>query len=58
MTPRFYPDNVGVALDKKVDVVVQLHMHPTGKKETDQSKIALYFAKKPVKRTATRPAHR
>lgn len=54
MTPRFYSDNVGVALDKKADVVVQLHLHPTGKKETDQSKIALYFAKKPVKRIISR----
>ncbi len=54
MTPRFYSDNVGVALDKKADVVVQLHLHPSGKKETDQSKIALYFAKKPVKRIMSR----
>ena len=54
MTPRFYSDDVGVALDKKADVVVQLHLHPTGKKETDQSKIALYFAKKPVKRIMSR----
>jgi hypothetical protein len=54
MTPRFYSDNVGVALDKKVDVVVQLHLHPTGKRETDQSKIALYFAKTPVKRIMSR----
>jgi hypothetical protein len=54
MTPRFYSDNVGVALDKKADVVVQLHMHPTGKKEVDRSKIALYFAKKPVKSIMSR----
>jgi mono/diheme cytochrome c family protein len=54
MTPRFYPDNVGVAMDKNADVVVQLHVHPSGKKETDQSKIALYFAKKPVKRIMSR----
>jgi peroxiredoxin len=54
MTPRFYSDNVGVALDKKADIVVQLHMHPTGKKEIDQSKIALYFAKKPVKSIMSR----
>lgn len=48
MTPRFYPDNTGVALDKTADVVVQLHLHPSGKQESDQSQIALYFAKKPV----------
>ena len=54
MTPRFYPQEVGVALDKGADMVVQLHLHPTGKVETDQSKIALYFAKKPVKKVMSR----
>ncbi|MBI3864493.1 MAG: redoxin domain-containing protein [Planctomycetia bacterium] len=48
MTPRFYPDGVGNKLDKGADVVVQLHLHPSGKIETDRSRIALYFAKKPV----------
>ena len=54
MTPRFYSNDVGVALEKQADIVVQLHLHPTGKKETDQSKIALYFAKKPVTRVMSR----
>ena len=54
MTPRFYPDDVGTKLDKGADVVVQLHLHPTGKVETDQSRIALYFAKKPVTKVLSR----
>jgi len=54
MTPRFYPEDVGVALDRSADLVVQLHLHPTGKVETDQSKIALYLAKKPTKRVISR----
>jgi hypothetical protein len=54
MTPRFYPEDVGVALDQSADVVVQLHLHPTGKVETDESKIALYFAKKPTKKVISR----
>jgi hypothetical protein len=54
MTPRFYPEDVGIALDKSADLVVQLHLHPTGKAETDQSKIALYLAKKPIKRVISR----
>jgi hypothetical protein len=54
MTPRFYPEDVGVALDKGADLVVQLHLHPTGKVESDQSKIALYLAKKPVKKVISR----
>jgi hypothetical protein len=54
MTPRFYPQDIGVALDKSADLVVQLHLHPTGKVESDQSKIALYLAKKPVKKVISR----
>lgn len=54
MTPRFYPNDVGVTLDKGADLVVQLHLHPSGKVETDQSKIALFFAKKPVKNVMSR----
>ena len=49
MTPRFFPENVGIPLDKGADVVLQLHIHPSGKVEKDQSKVALYFAKKPVR---------
>jgi thiol-disulfide isomerase/thioredoxin len=51
MIPRFFPDNVGLPLKKNADLVIQLHMHPSGKEETDQSQIALYFADKPVERT-------
>jgi mono/diheme cytochrome c family protein len=54
MTPRFYPDDVGTKLDKGADVVVQLHLHPTGKVEADQSRIALYFAKKPITKVLSR----
>jgi len=54
MTPRFYPEGVGVALDKSADLVVQLHLHPTGRVETDQSTIAVYLAKKPIKRVISR----
>jgi len=51
MTPRFFPENIGLPVRKNADLVVQLHMHPSGKEETDQSSIALYFADKPVERT-------
>ena len=39
---------------KGTDLVLQLHVHPSGKEETDQSSIALYFADKPVERTMSR----
>ncbi|HEY2838051.1 MAG TPA: redoxin domain-containing protein [Pirellulales bacterium] len=50
MTPQFFPQNIGLPVSKRADVVVQLHLHPSGKEEVDQSSIALYFAKKPVDR--------
>jgi len=54
MTPRFFPDDVGIPLDKGADVVVQLHLHPSGKEEVDQSRIGIYLAKKPVKKVMSR----
>jgi hypothetical protein len=54
MTPRIFSGNVGIPLDKGADVVLQLHIHPSGKAETDRSKVALYFAKKPVAKTMSR----
>ncbi|MBI3839230.1 MAG: redoxin domain-containing protein [Planctomycetia bacterium] len=54
MTPRFYPQGAGMPVRKGADLVLQLHMHPNGKEQTDQSSIALYFADKPVERTMAR----
>jgi len=34
-------------LKKGSDLVLQVHYHPSGKAETDQSKLGIYFAKKP-----------
>jgi hypothetical protein len=45
ITPRFLPDDVGIPLGKGSDVIMQVHYHPTGKPETDQSTLALYFNK-------------
>lgn len=44
------PTDVSLHLPGKADVVVQLHLHPSGKAEQDRSKIGLYLAKKPAKR--------
>lgn len=51
MTPRFFPNNTGMPIRPGMDLVLQLHIHPSGKEETDQSSLALYFADKPVERT-------
>jgi hypothetical protein len=56
LTPRFYPQNAGMDVRKGTELVLQLHMHPTGKQETDRSSVALYFADKdkPVARKMSR----
>ena len=51
VTARPLPEGVGIRLPKKTgDILVQLHLHPTGKEEVDRSKVGIYFAKKPVTR--------
>jgi len=47
-TPFMLPDNVGALLRKGSTIVLQLHYHPIGKVEEDQSTIVLYFTKKPA----------
>jgi mono/diheme cytochrome c family protein len=49
-TPRFLPDGTGRLFKKGSDIVLQMHYHPSGKAEQDQSQLALYFAKKPVEK--------
>jgi hypothetical protein len=48
--PHFLPDGTGRQLKAGSDIVIQIHYHPNGKAENDQSQLALYFAKKPVER--------
>lgn len=47
-TPRPLPNGMGRYLKQGSDLVVQMHYHPTGKEEVDQSEIGLYFVNKPV----------
>lgn len=50
MTPRMAPEGSGRVFRKGSDVVIQVHYHPSGKPETDQSEVGLYFARQPVTR--------
>jgi hypothetical protein len=50
MTPRFAPEGSGRVIPRGSDVVVNIHYHSSGKIETDQSSVGLYFARKPVTR--------
>jgi hypothetical protein len=51
--PRFFPDGAGMILPKGCDLVLQIHYHPTGKEETDQSELGIYFCKKPATKFVT-----
>ncbi len=48
--PRLLPDGVGKFLRKGSDLVLQIHYHPDGKPETDQSVVGIYFTPKPARR--------
>jgi hypothetical protein len=51
--PHLLPDGLALRLPKGSDLVFQYHFHPSGKAETEQSKIGLYFAKKAPAHTLT-----
>jgi hypothetical protein len=45
--PIRMPDGVAAVLNRKSDLVLQLHFHPTGKPETEQASIAFSFTDQP-----------
>lgn len=51
-SPGFFgeqlPNGIARGLPHKADIVLQMHYSPTGKVETDRTRIGLHFAKKPV----------
>ena len=49
--PEHLPEGLAIKLPKGCDLVLQSHLHPSGKKELEQTTIGLYFAKQPPKRT-------
>jgi hypothetical protein len=53
MTPRFYPEGIAQPLPKHTNLVVQLHLHPSGKAEREQGQLAIYFSKTPPKKSLT-----
>jgi hypothetical protein len=48
--PRRLPDGIVKYVRRGSDLVLQIHYHPSGKAETDQSSVGLYFSKKPAQR--------
>ncbi|MEP6962050.1 MAG: cytochrome c, partial [Acidobacteriota bacterium] len=51
--PQPVEDGISRRLEKGTDVVVQIHYHPSGKVEKDQSSIGLRFSEPPTKGVAT-----
>ncbi len=49
-TPYFLPDGLALPLPKGSDVVLQMHFHLTGKPETEQSVVGIYYADKAPER--------
>jgi hypothetical protein len=47
MSPRFYPEGIAQRLPPHSNLVVQLHLHPSGKPEVERGRLALYFASEP-----------
>lgn len=43
-TARALPDGLALPLPKGSDLVLQLHLHPTGKPEMERAKVGIYFA--------------
>lgn len=50
---RHLPDGMAKYIKKGSDLVLQVHYHPTGKAETDQSSVGIYFAKTPTEKIVT-----
>jgi hypothetical protein len=48
--PARNPDDIPLLLHAGADLVLQIHYHPTGKPETDRTRLALYFTDQPPKR--------
>ncbi len=55
-TPRALPGGMGRYLKQGSDLVMQIHYHPSGKAETDQSEVGLYFVKEPLAQSLKSPA--
>jgi len=49
--PEHLPQGLAIKLPKGNDLILQSHFHPSGKKQTEQTTIGIFFAKEPPKRT-------
>ncbi len=45
------PEGIGRVLPSRADVILQVHYHPSGKREVDRTRLGIHFARKPIKQT-------
>ncbi len=50
-TPRRLPPGIAMRYQLGGDLVFQIHYSPTGRPETDQTEVGIYFTTEPIKRT-------
>jgi hypothetical protein len=51
LRPQETPDGIAFELKPGTTIVMQVHYHRSGKPESDQTRIGLYFAKPPIQKT-------
>jgi hypothetical protein len=54
-TPRRLPNDMGRYVKRGSDLVLQVHYHPSGKPESDQSEVGIYFTRTPVREALKLP---
>ena len=52
-TPHLLPEGLGRLLPANAEFVVQMHFHPSGKEETEQGSIGVYYSRRKPERTLT-----
>jgi mono/diheme cytochrome c family protein len=53
VTPKFFPDGIAQPLPSHTNIVMQLHLHPNGKAQVEDGRVALYFSKMPPQKSLT-----
>jgi hypothetical protein len=53
VTPRLLPDGIALPLPRRSNLVMQFHLHPSGRAEREDGRLALYFASKRPQKTLT-----
>jgi len=48
--PIVYPEGVGAKVAANARIVIQVHYHPNGSRETDRTLLGIHFARSPVKK--------